>query len=509
MIATTRQVATDISSLSENPLDQRTISDTRTNLPLAAILLLVPPACAGDTPDPISECMGTTGEGCQEGEDVPVNPECAAPAFDTSPPVTPSQYVCEGSAGGAIVYNAQPFEVFGVMKGGPNDIQTDPAVTEFPSMGNDVSSCCYGLDPEQEPSDEETITDECRNDCARAACNRVLDQLRSAVIESDPSDGDCAGAAIVAPNTGGEDGCIERLRGSLETWIAAIEAGYSQCVTAAFNNTNPNAPFTDHMAPFGADKKLELPDSGCDHTAPGCLFGAELRPFCALTDFTEAQSCMAAGNDKDANADGALDDTDEGGGGGMTDPFGDLQELIWCSPQTTCTIDAELLTNVDTNFYVFWDEGVTGELGTWATGVTGFKITGLDTGEDSKALLDAFDIRNNDVITHVNSTALVTWRHLADVVADIQNVSSWSITVRREGTPPNPWVTLNYTVSIAVSFGNEVRGDATPAEVAADVDKARSDGSQSCACRASNDRNPRSVILLLLFTAVARRRRRR
>lgn len=98
---------------------------------------------------------------------------------------------------------------------------------------------------------------------------------------------------------------------------------------------------------------------------------------------------------------------DESGGGMQSDPFGDIDELVYCSPQTECTIEQELVDNIKLNSDVFADEGVGLTFGSWPEG-SGVKISGLSAGDYSKELADELDLRNNDVITHVNGTALTS-----------------------------------------------------------------------------------------------------
>jgi hypothetical protein len=108
---------------------------------LAALTLA---SCKEDPPD-IAECeTGDGGTACDIEDPEPPPMGCANPEFDTSPPMTASEFECEGRAGGAIVFN-QVIAPNGA--GGPGAVQTTPAVTEFPSQGNAVSACCDQPDP--------------------------------------------------------------------------------------------------------------------------------------------------------------------------------------------------------------------------------------------------------------------------------------------------------------------------------------------------------------------------
>lgn len=146
-------------------------------------------------------------------------------------------------------------------------------------------------------------------------------------------------------------------------------------------------------------------------------------------------------------ADGGDDTT-----GAMADPpWGDLSNLISCSPQTYCTVERELLNNIQKNWYVFYDDGVSLSYVTISGLGTGVQIDGIDANEDSEELLtDYFGIMNDDVITHVNSVALDSEADLVSVLNAIPLQSGWSITVRR--WTGFKWKTLNYYVTLPVSF---------------------------------------------------------
>ena len=432
----------------------------------------------------------------------PPDPACANPEF-TGPPGSPTAYSCEGRAGGALLYNQVVITVAGDPKGGPGVVQTDPAVTEFPGDGAEVSACCNGFDPVE---DATVISENCQYDCGRAACNRVLASLRAQLEADDPSDGGCD----PLPDSF-EAECRERVHDSLQSWIDQIEANYTECVSAAVSNTNPDAGFTDHLTPFPAVGKLEFADNGCNHDVAGCLYGAELRPFCQIDSFSTESSCMAAGNPEDPAADGGGDADTTGGGGVADPPFGILSELIECSPQTSCAIDPQLIANVEASFSVFYDEGVVMPFGTFATGVTGLKITGLNTGEDSKALFDAFGLRNNDVITHVNGTALNSSAKIWTVIGGLEDASTWSIKVRRRASG-STYSTLNYSIVLMVAI-EAVEPipplAATPGQSddAGPLDPDDAVGS-GCGCSAKTPRPWAWLLLPPLGAAVARRRRR-
>lgn len=172
----------------------------------------------------------------------------------------------------------------------------------------------------------------------------------------------------------------------------------------------------------------------------------------------ETQDCDFKPESTDGFFPGEGDDGDGDGGEGGDDttgagagPFGDIDMLVYCDPQTTCVVDEDLLANVAANFTVFDDE----EVRLTAVSISGVgrcaQVSGLDNGEDSKELLDAFGIQNNDLITHVNGTALSSTANVHQVVYDLGGATSWTVTVRRWNG--STWTTLNYSVSLPLTFG--------------------------------------------------------
>lgn len=147
--------------------------------------------------------------------------------------------------------------------------------------------------------------------------------------------------------------------------------------------------------------------------------------------------------DGDGEAGAPADET------GAPADFGDLDNLIYCSPSTTCEIGDELLYNVEANFDIFHDEGVILEMVSLSGGtIVGAQISGLNSGEDSYDLLHThLSVNNGDVITHVNSVALDSEAHVLQVVSELLDTITWNVTVRRAGFG-GAWSTRNYTVHL-------------------------------------------------------------
>jgi hypothetical protein len=264
----------------------------------AAIVLLVTTAACPQAPEGVVECPETGGgdTGCVEPPPPPPTPTCASPTFDGLHPRA-TRYRCMGHAGGAIVYDQVHVEVLGIeVGGGPGSIQMEPSITAFPSRGHHVSACCHGA---PEPSMIEDGA--CSEDCGRAACNRVLASLRTAAASADPSNGACDGHLEADER----QQCRDNVHDSLESWIAQLETRYDECVAAAVANGDGTLAFEDPGTPFGDARKLAFEDHGCDMEQTGCLFMAELRPFCEIDGHLELQSeCAAAGSPEDPAADG-------------------------------------------------------------------------------------------------------------------------------------------------------------------------------------------------------------
>jgi uncharacterized protein (TIGR03382 family) len=338
-------------------------------------------------------------------------------------------------------------------------------------------------------------------------------------MSSDPSGGECDGAGWVDPEHGGKDGCQNKVRGSLESWITQLEVRYDDCVKAAVFNSNSALAYTEHSEPFDDNGKIEFEDWSCSQIAAGCFFDAELRPFCEIDDFTEQSTCAQAGNPVDANASGdggGVDESGDGGDGGVA-PFGDIGALADCAAappyELYCNIDEDLRYNVAYNFHIVYEEGVTMTHGTWGTGVTGLKVTGLDSGEHSKTLFNELGVVNNDVITHVNNTALATWGDVLDIIDEVTGAATMEITVRRfKCVVSCSWGTRNYYYTPPLTFG-ELNGEAgADPSLAAAQGNANGDGvdaNEGHGCGCTQQAAPGGIALFGLGLLGLGRRRRR
>jgi hypothetical protein len=153
----------------------------------------------------------------------------------------------------------------------------------------------------------------------------------------------------------------------------------------------------------------------------------------------------------------SCDDADGGGGSGadesgttdgsMLGPFGDVHALVTCSSPTHCTVEAELFTAVQSNFDVFHDEGVRLVPVSLPGLGRGIRLSGLDRGEASEALLYALGFADGDVLTHVDGAPLSSPTTVQALLLDLPTASSWRLTIRRP--TGSTWVTLDITLSRA------------------------------------------------------------
>jgi hypothetical protein len=139
----------------------------------------------------------------------------------------------------------------------------------------------------------------------------------------------------------------------------------------------------------------------------------------------------------------------EPGADEMADPpFGDIQALVSCNPQTSCEVDRQLLRNIQSSFSVFLDEEVTLDIVDSMTQCgPGAQIGGLDSGEDAKALADAFDVRNGDVIRQIASIYIEDVADAAAAVTSLLQDPSTTIVIHRPQSGPG-CDTLTYTIDV-------------------------------------------------------------
>jgi hypothetical protein len=258
--------------------------------PLLVVLVGASVACSDppdQTPCPETSDGGGTdetgGDACEPVDDPEMVAEaCADPEFGVEPEFPPTQFSCQGVGGGAVVYNS----VVVLGQGGPGALELDPPEIVFPDADPSVQACCIAP-----PADEVDITTACESDCARAACNRVLQELRTGIELEDPSDGACAGI----------NACIERLRDSIIAWEASLVAQYDKCLSVARINDDPGLPYNDFLTPFVDERKVVLDNADCNPDHLGCLYAGEVRLYCSVDGFERVEDslCETAGNPRD------------------------------------------------------------------------------------------------------------------------------------------------------------------------------------------------------------------
>lgn len=123
--------------------------------------------------------------------------------------------------------------------------------------------------------------------------------------------------------------------------------------------------------------------------------------------------------------------------GGETSGFGDVDGRIECSSSTSCTVDASLLRDIADNFATFYAEGVFLQILPASTpcNTAGAVLSGLDAGDDAKALADAIGLRNGDIIALVEGIELSSMDKAADIIDDLSSSSDpISMTVKRRAS---------------------------------------------------------------------------
>ena len=117
-----------------------------------------------------------------------------------------------------------------------------------------------------------------------------------------------------------------------------------------------------------------------------------------------ATTGATSGGGSGADASSGVDSSGSGTGAGAFGPWGDLPSLVSCNGSNVCVVDRALVDNVTANFSTFYAEGVSLTLVT--NPADGVQVTGLDSGEDSTDLADAFGIEEDDVIIEVDGMSL-------------------------------------------------------------------------------------------------------
>jgi hypothetical protein len=141
---------------------------------------------------------------------------------------------------------------------------------------------------------------------------------------------------------------------------------------------------------------------------------------------------------------GGDEGVDESGTGMGVGPFGDIDDLLSCSPQRSCVVQEELLVNIENNVLVFHDESIRADAVELAGLGKGVQLFGLDRGEHSEALFDAFGLRNGDVITHIGDETVDVTTSLERELLELRTTGSSSVTVRR--WTGSLWSTLDYAI---------------------------------------------------------------
>ena len=170
----------------------------------------------------------------------------------------------------------------------------------------------------------------------------------------------------------------------------------------------------------------------------------------ACTDPTMTDGSSGGADGTTGSVDGTTGGSEAGDSttSAMAGPWGDLEALVSCDPQTDCEIDRELLFNVSANFDVFTTEGVTlNVVGSSTSCGPGAQIGGIDSGEDVEELADAFDFRNGDIVFKVDT---ITIQDFGDALKAAEHLSepSGTTTVVVKRPTSAGCTTLSYDLEV-------------------------------------------------------------
>lgn len=151
------------------------------------------------------------------------------------------------------------------------------------------------------------------------------------------------------------------------------------------------------------------------------------------------ESTSSGGNSDtgDSTGDDGLDSTGTGSSGGaVVDPFGDVSALIYCDASgVLCSYQPELVDNIDANFSVFFQEQVSLELlRSTDADYPGVRLSGLDSGEASKDLADAFGLQNDDVLKNVNGIDIEDEADASEAIDALISSEAVALSLERKGS---------------------------------------------------------------------------
>ncbi len=96
--------------------------------------------------------------------------------------------------------------------------------------------------------------------------------------------------------------------------------------------------------------------------------------------------------------------------------------MVSCNANNICTADRVLIDNVTASFATLYDDGVLLSLVT--SPAKGVRLTGVDRGEDSADLIDAFGVLNDDIITEIDGITLDSEAAMDAALASLSPIPS-------------------------------------------------------------------------------------
>lgn len=149
----------------------------------------------------------------------------------------------------------------------------------------------------------------------------------------------------------------------------------------------------------GGDQVPQLSTPGAQILQGGqsCDYVPELGQGDTDTATSGGSPSTSGGGGDDSGTSGV--DSSGSSGSGAVGPWGDLPSLVSCNSSNVCVVDGALIDNVTGSFTTLYDDGALLSLVT--SPAKGVQLTGVDSGEDSFDLVDAFGIQDDDIITKV------------------------------------------------------------------------------------------------------------
>jgi hypothetical protein len=167
--------------------------------------------------------------------------------------------------------------------------------------------------------------------------------------------------------------------------------------------------------------QLSTPGSQILQGSQSCDYVPELGQGDTDTATSGGEGEGGGGGGGDDSATSGVDSSGSSGSGAVG-PWGDLPSLVSCNANNICTVDRVLIDNVTASFATLYDDGVLLSLVT--SPAKGVRLTGVDRGEDSADLIDAFGVQDDDIITEIDGITLDSEAAMDAALASLSPIPS-------------------------------------------------------------------------------------